>query len=158
MALVHILAVGRDPMVLSSRCSVLRSADYIVQAAASIAEAIDRSSGTDFDLVLLCHSIPVEDRERLIGVLRSSGSRIRIYTVAPATTHLQADSSDGVLSSLPTELLAELEAALRVWLDRTAVARKAEHASQSRTDSVHHASSRNVSTPSPIGSARRPSS
>lgn len=101
-------------MILSTRCQILQSAGYAIQAASSISEAIALFHGADFDLVLVCHSIPQQDRDRLMHMIRSSRSQIRIYTVAPATSHLQADSSDGVLSNLPTRLLAELEAALRV--------------------------------------------
>lgn len=109
-----ILAVGQDQMILSTRCQILQSAGYAIQAASSISEAITLFHGADFDLVPVCHSIPQQDRDRLMHMIRSSRSQIRIYTVAPATSHLQADSSDGVLSNLPTRLLVELEAALRV--------------------------------------------
>lgn len=113
MALVLILAAGQDPVVLSSRCSVLRSAGYIVQSASSIAEAIDRYFDVDFDFVLLCHSIPVEDRDRLIRVIRSSGSQIPIYTVDSASVDFQTGLADGILSSGPGDLIKELDATLR---------------------------------------------
>lgn len=59
-----ILSVGQDPMVLSTRCSILRSAGYLVRPSSSIAEAIDLFDDLDVDLVLLCHSISVQDRDR----------------------------------------------------------------------------------------------
>lgn len=107
MGLVHILAVGLDPMVLSSRCSVLRSAGYLVRSASSIDGAIEELD-RDFDLVLLCHSIPVQDRDRLINAIRSTNSQIPIYLVAPASNNYQAGLVDGILSSRPQDLLTAL--------------------------------------------------
>lgn len=106
MALVHILAVGLDPMVLSSRCSILRHAGYFVEPASGIDEAIERLSGTDFDLMLLCHSIPVPDRDRLIKIVRSKDSKIPIYLVASSDS--EAGLVDGILSSRPEDLLKAL--------------------------------------------------
>lgn len=107
MGLVHILAVGLDPMVLSSRCSVLRSAGYLVRSAPSIDGAIEELD-RDFDLVLLCHSIPVQDRDRLINAIRSTNSQIPIYLVAPASNNYQAGLVDGILSSRPQDLLTAI--------------------------------------------------
>jgi hypothetical protein len=36
----------------------------------------------DFDLVLLCHSIPAGDKERVAGLIREDKSRIPIVSVA----------------------------------------------------------------------------
>lgn len=113
MPVVLILAVGQDPMVLSSRCSILRSAGYLVRPSSSIAEAIDVFEDLDLDLVLLCHSIPVEDRDRLTGVIRSTGSRIPIYTVGSASSDFEAGRADGIVSCRPEALIRELDAVLR---------------------------------------------
>ena len=108
MTLVHILAVGLDPMVLSSRCSVLRHAGYIVKSASGIDEAIERLSDTDFNLMLLCHSIPVQDRDWIVKIVRSTGSQIPIYLVAAASSDSEAGLDDGILSSRPEHLLKAL--------------------------------------------------
>lgn len=108
MALVHILAVGWDPAVLSSRCSVLRYAGYLVRSASSIDETIQGLSQTDFDLVLLCHSIPVPDRDRLIKIIRSAYPQIPIYLVASASSDSETGLVDGILSGRPEDLLKAL--------------------------------------------------
>ena len=113
MALVLVLAVGQDPMVLSSRCSILRSAGYLVRSSSSIGEAIDVFEDLDLDLVLLCHSIPVQDRDRLTRVIRSTGSHIPIYTVASAASDFEVGRADGIVSSRPEALITELDAVLR---------------------------------------------
>ena len=107
MALVHILAVGWDPIVLSSRCSVLRYAGYIVRSASSIDGAIEELD-RDIDLVLLCHSIPVQDRDRVIEIIRSANPQIPIYSVASASSDSGAGLVDGIISSRPEDLLKAL--------------------------------------------------
>lgn len=113
MPLVLILAVGQDPSVLSTRCSILRSAGYLVRSSSSITEALDLFEDPDFDLVLLCHSIPVQDRDRLTRVIRSAGSRIPIYTVASASGDFEAGGADGIFSCRPEVLIIQLDAVLR---------------------------------------------
>ena len=108
MALVHIFAVGWDPIVLSSRCSVLRYDGCLVRSASSIDETIEGLSQTDFDLVLLCHSIPVQDRDRLIKIIRSANPQIPVYLVASASNDSEAGLVDGILSSRPEDLLKAL--------------------------------------------------
>lgn len=110
MAFSLILAVSRDPMVLSTRCAILRSAGYIVRPASSAAEAIDLFRNVDFDLLLLCHSIAIPDRDQIIRAVRSTGSRVPIYTVASASGDFRTDHADEVVSSTPQDLIKALAA------------------------------------------------
>lgn len=114
MALTRILAVGQDPMILSTRCSILQSAGYIVRSARSVAEAIDSIHNADFDLLLLCHSIPLSDRDRLIRFIRSTGSQIPIYGVESAALEFQAGLANGVLASRPDDLIKQLHDVVEV--------------------------------------------
>jgi DNA-binding NarL/FixJ family response regulator len=47
-------------------------------------EAVDRFGSYDFDLVILCRSIPARDRERLTCLIRASGSSVPVIAVAEA--------------------------------------------------------------------------
>lgn len=124
-----ILVVGQDPVVLSTRSSILRSAGYIVRSASSVAESINLFQDADFDMLLLCHSISVQDRDRLTRVIRSTGSRIPIYSIAPASKDSQAGVADGILSSKPENLINELGAVLGVssWSTAQAGCHSPEH-------------------------------
>jgi CheY-like chemotaxis protein len=82
MPLSVVLAVGTDPSLLKTRSLLLQSAGYMVESASSIKEAVDRFQSGDFDLVLLCHSVPRNDRDRLTGLIRASGSRTPIVSIA----------------------------------------------------------------------------
>ncbi len=112
--MVLILAVGQDYVLLDTRSSVLRAAGYLVESAFTLPQAINGFEQGDYDMVLLCHSIPLQDRDRLTSAIRASGSRIPVVVVAPAS---QQDCSrgfaDAVLESDPKSLLHGVEKVLR---------------------------------------------
>jgi len=74
--------VGRDRVLVETRSQVLRTAGYIVVPAFTPRQAVDEFVRGDFDLVLLCHSIPGDARERLVSVIREHTSRTPIVSVA----------------------------------------------------------------------------
>jgi CheY-like chemotaxis protein len=76
-----VLSVGSDAGVLDTREQILRSADYIVVSAMSVQEAVYLLQGGDFDVIVLCHTLPQKDCERLTAIVRASGSRIPILHV-----------------------------------------------------------------------------
>jgi CheY-like chemotaxis protein len=77
-----VLMVGRDRVLVETRSQVLRTAGYIVVPAYTPRQAIDEFVRGDFDLVLLCHSMPEDARERLVSVIREHTSRTPIVSVA----------------------------------------------------------------------------
>ena len=82
MELTLILSFGLDPELLRARNLLLQSEGYTVVSASSLKEAVDRFLAGDFDLVLLCQSIPPKERDRLTSLIRASGSRIPVVSVA----------------------------------------------------------------------------
>jgi hypothetical protein len=82
MSLKVILAAGVDSWLLATYSTVWRSAGYIVLPAASVTEAIDYFKGGDFDLVLLGDSFSAESKERLTFLIRASGSRTPVVSIA----------------------------------------------------------------------------
>jgi CheY-like chemotaxis protein len=106
-----ILAVGQDPMVQASRVSVLRSAGYCVEAVDAGPEAIERFQNGNFDLVLLCHSVSLSERERLTRAIRASGSCTRVLLVSPISDLFSM--VERVVDSHPQEMLKGIETALR---------------------------------------------
>jgi CheY-like chemotaxis protein len=81
MSSAMILSVGLNAAFLSSRASFLVSAGYLVISALSVKEAIRLFQVGGFDLIVLCHSIPHKDRERLTCLIRASGSFIPVVSV-----------------------------------------------------------------------------
>lgn len=110
MAVTLILSIGLDPDLMVTRSLVLQSAGYLVVTAFSIKEAVCRFQEGDFDLILLCHSIPTTDRNRLTAWIRASGSRIPIVS-APRRLY-QDDVFVGVtVENDPAALLRVIEEA-----------------------------------------------
>lgn len=65
MPITVVLAVGLDAWQLTAQSPALSSAGYVVISAVSCREAIGHFRAGDFDLVMLGHSISMEDKERL---------------------------------------------------------------------------------------------
>lgn len=82
MPLALILAVGQDSELLDTRSYILRSAGYEVDSVMSTDQAIQRFKNGDFDLVLLCHSIPVEEREWIRATVHASSPRTPVVSIA----------------------------------------------------------------------------
>jgi CheY-like chemotaxis protein len=106
-----ILMVGRDRVLAETRSQVLRTAGYIVIPAFSPRQAIDEFLRGDFDLVLLCHSIPGDARERLVGLLREHTSRTPIVSVASFDGHFDG-FADATIESDPNLLINSLREVL----------------------------------------------
>jgi hypothetical protein len=85
LPLTIILAVGVDSSLLASQRSFWESAGCYVTSAGSVREAIVQFRDGEYDLVLLGHSIPIESRERLTFLIRTSDTRIPVVCVADST-------------------------------------------------------------------------
>ena|ERR1044071_2693087 len=107
-----VLMVGLDRTLAETRSKVLQHAGYTVECAFSFTQAIDRFLAGDFDLVLLCHSIPAESRERLTRRLREHTSRTPIITVA-AFMGQRDPFADATIDNDPAELITGLQEIVR---------------------------------------------
>lgn len=111
MTLGLVLAIGFDLSLMTIRSLVLRSAGYAVVEASSLKEAVDHFQSGDFDLVLLCHSVPAGDRERLTSLIRASGSSIPIVSIARSLGECDA-FANATLEDGPNKFLAGIGDAL----------------------------------------------
>jgi CheY-like chemotaxis protein len=102
-----VLAVGRDSVLLETRSQVLQAAGYTVIPERSLKKAVARFRDGDFDLVLLCHSIPAQDRERLTRLLREHTSRTPIVSVSCSVSALDS-FADATIGNDPKELILGL--------------------------------------------------
>ena len=99
-----VLSVGVDSSLLGTRNVVLQSVGYIVVSALSIKEAVNNFRNGDFDLVLLDNSLPKKDKDRLTCLIRASGSRTPVVTIA--SERGDEDSfADATVESDPSKLL-----------------------------------------------------
>jgi CheY-like chemotaxis protein len=77
-----VLMVGQDRVLTETRSHILRAAGYTVVPAFTLQQAMDEFVSGDFDLILICHSLPQDARERLVDALRKHTSRTPIISVA----------------------------------------------------------------------------
>ncbi|MGA9717977.1 MAG: hypothetical protein WBQ79_06825 [Acidobacteriaceae bacterium] len=105
MPIALLLSVGCDSQLLDSRQLLLQSAGYVVVSARSVKEAVDYFLAGDFDLVLLCHSLPETERDGITCLIRASGSLTPVVTIA--TYEGQQDVfTSATIESEPEQLLA----------------------------------------------------
>jgi DNA-binding NtrC family response regulator len=100
-------------MLSETRSSILQAAGYLVKSASSIGQASALFRDGDFDLVALCHSIPDQERDPFIRLIRASGSSVPIVYVAPISDQPPETSVDLIIGSRPMELLGGVETALK---------------------------------------------
>ena len=82
MAFTVVLSVGLDSGLLRARNLVLQSAGYIVVSAHSVKEAVGQFQVGDFDLVLLCQTIPAKERDGLTWWMRASRPGTPVVSVS----------------------------------------------------------------------------
>lgn len=109
-----ILMVGHDPALLNTRGLLLRSVGYIVTSTASTQEAIELFQAGDFDLVVLCHSLPEQDREHLIQAIRNGGSATPVLFVIAANVSSPDRFADLSSGSEPDGLLKTIRKVLQI--------------------------------------------
>ena len=96
--------------MLATHSLTWRSAGFVVLPAATMRDAFEHFRTGDFDLVLLGHSVPVESKERLTFLIRSSGSRTPVVSIAnpPGDCHLFATATVKNESEAMLECMGEL--------------------------------------------------
>ena len=116
MPLTLVLAVGLDSLSLEIRNSLLQSAGYIAVSAHSLKEAANQFLNGDFDLVLLDNSLTTKDRNRITSLIRVSGSRTPIVSIASETTASRNDRDDSFVDATfddnPDSLLRGIKSVL----------------------------------------------
>jgi len=90
-----------------------KSAGYFAISTASIKDAINHFKAGDFDLVLLGHSIPVEARERLTFLIRTTCSHVPVACISGTSGH-QDSFADATFERDSTDLLTGMRKLLDV--------------------------------------------
>jgi len=103
---IRILSVGYDRNLMSSRSLLLRSAGYLVEEAYSRDDAIAIACSDMIGLVLVCHTVPEDEKAAIISAVRKQESLVPIICIADHDYYqLRADACS-VVSNTPAELLA----------------------------------------------------
>lgn len=112
-----ILSAGRDRALLFTRNRVLEEAGYSVTPATTSAETVERFFTGDFDLVILCHSIPIEERERIAMLVHNHSPSTPVIVLADMATR-RYSFGDLTVESDANSLLQSLPIALGMAAER----------------------------------------
>ncbi|HXA84632.1 MAG TPA: hypothetical protein VNZ47_06130 [Candidatus Dormibacteraeota bacterium] len=66
----HILSVGINPALMSSRSLILRNAGFLVEEARTVDKAINLVEADSIDVMLICHTIAKNDQQVLVSAVR----------------------------------------------------------------------------------------
>ncbi len=102
----RILSIGTDSDLLSTRNLVLRKAGYAVAGATDLPRAIELLRRAWFDIVILCHAIPKNQREEAIGKIRDVQPRASVIALQ-ATSETPDAPVDAVIESFNPEHLLQ---------------------------------------------------
>jgi DNA-binding NtrC family response regulator len=103
-----VLMLGRDQVLLETHSQVLRAAGHTVVSSSCPEQPLSQLRMGDFDLFLLRHSIPQDDRELLSHLMREHAARTSVVSVAANPGHLDT-FSDATVSNDPGELIKGLD-------------------------------------------------
>lgn len=138
MPFINVLSIGQDPVLLVTRSLFLRAAGYGVEGACNLKEALLKVRDGDFDVVILCHTIPTQDRNRLISLIRASGSRVPVIYVELTPQLFPSAFADATVEGDPTKLLTcireTLESKRRIFYAGMKPKRRVQASANARVD------------------------
>jgi DNA-binding response OmpR family regulator len=106
-----LLSAGHDPDLLKQRNAQLAAAGFKVASASHSCEVVDKLLNGDFDLVLLCDSMPDEDRRRLARIIRSYSPSTPVVLISSEES-AQCEPGIQTVKCHPEQLLAAVAASL----------------------------------------------
>jgi DNA-binding response OmpR family regulator len=90
-----ILLIGEDEFLLETRAAVLRSAGAEM-VCTGVSDAIPALEEKNFDVAILCHSIPGPVCQTVVEVIRQNWPSTRILLVSAVRSWETEDRTDGV--------------------------------------------------------------
>ncbi len=111
--MARVLSVSYDPSLLDMRQILLARKGYLVDSASDISQALELcNNSTQFDLLLLGHSIPNRDKELLIKVFRAKYPA-PVLALKRAPFEADVPGADLVIDPDPDVLLRAIAMLLR---------------------------------------------
>jgi len=108
----QVLSVGYDSNLMASRSLLLRNAGYAVEEAYSRHQALAMVRSDLHDVLLICHTVPLNERRTLISAVRKQRFLMPVLCVSMSDW---SGTEDGcpVVSNTPSELLAAIDSAVK---------------------------------------------
>jgi CheY-like chemotaxis protein len=113
-----VLCVGQHQQLLAIRDTVLRTEGYRVIEAHTTDEALYIFNSTDVDIVVICHSIPIQSRKRLVLAMKEARPLTPVIALHEAYDLIaEADESVDQLAG-PEALLESMTSLLKKPVQR----------------------------------------
>ena len=78
---LHILLVGKDPILMSSHALLLLKAGYAVREAYTLDKAKDLIHSDSIDVTLLCHTVTEHEKHILISLAREKSNLMPVLCI-----------------------------------------------------------------------------
>jgi len=101
---LRILSVGEDRLLLYSRRLILETAGYVVESVRADV-AIEQALLREFDLVLLCHTIPEEVVTHIVDASARIAPQTLLLQVSPLDNPFRNKAHPMLISAEPVALL-----------------------------------------------------
>ncbi|HZI57008.1 MAG TPA: hypothetical protein VFF39_09550 [Verrucomicrobiae bacterium] len=108
----RILSLGYDHRLMPLRSMFLRQAGYEVAEIYSWGEALRRSRSEIFNLLLICHTVPLDQREELIEIIHSKRPHFPVLCLAAEPAYFKPGDYPADASIAP-EFLTDVSNALQ---------------------------------------------
>ena len=109
---LHILLVGKDPVVMSSRTLLLLKAGYAVREAYTLDKAKDQILSDSIDVTLLCHTVTEREKRILISLLWEKRNFMPVFCIR-SNRHESVPRTWTAVDSEPEALLQSLKSVVQ---------------------------------------------
>jgi len=106
---IVILSTGRDHQLSRKRDQALIAAGYNVVSANNSPEIINKLFNGDFDAVILCNTIPNEERRRLASIIKSYSPSTPVVIISEMQGR-QYDYGTVTTDAMPEQIVAAVHA------------------------------------------------
>src|SRR5262249_19158531 len=87
----HILSLGYDRSLLASRTMVMQSAGFTVDEAYSVADVLRLVCDDSVEILVICHTVPLNEQEQLIPALREVRELLPVICIAASECEVGKD-------------------------------------------------------------------
>jgi CheY-like chemotaxis protein len=107
----RILSLGYDVILMPVRSMLLRYAGYEVVETYSVGEALRQIKAGEFDLLLMCHTIPLDQQEELLKALYLAQPQLPFLCLTTTPEYYGLSHCPPACSTAP-EFLVDVDNAL----------------------------------------------
>jgi hemoglobin-like flavoprotein len=114
MSTTRVVAFGYDRMLMELRSRVLRMSGYEVEETFTMAEASESAQSDLIDALVICHTVPIDQKEKLVSAVRKTRKLMPIFCVRAHQYDVIPGDCAAVENS-PIAILDSMREAVRVY-------------------------------------------